>query len=256
MIDSHAHLNHPDLETDLEEVLERAAAAGLQQMLVPGYDLSSSRRAVELAEDYPQILAAVGVHPHDAAALNESALEELRRLASSPRVAAIGEIGLDFYRDLSPREIQLTAFAMQLRLARELNLPVIIHQREAEQAAREVFLAEKSADLGGVWHCFSGSEELVDFVIEQDFYIGIGGSVTFPNARGLAAIVSKLPLEHLLLETDCPYLSPHPHRGQRNEPARLPIIARKIAELTGEPVERISQQTTANFERTFTKEAK
>ncbi len=256
MIDSHAHLNHQDFAADLAAVLERTAAAGVETVLVPGYDLPSSRRAVALAEQHPQVFAAVGVHPHDAKTLDDSALHELTVLAKHPRVVAIGEIGLDFYRDLSPREVQKDAFARQIQLAREVGLPIIIHQREAEQQAREVFLAENAGEpwpgrLGGVWHCFSGGEELAAFAVQQGFCLGLAGPVTFPNSRKLADIAASLPAENLLLETDCPYLSPSPHRGRRNEPAHLPLIAQRLADLRGEGIVRAVQQTTENFHRVF-----
>lgn len=251
MFDSHCHLNHEDFLPDLEAVLARAAAAGVELMLVPGYDLPSSRRAVALADRYPQLLAAVGVHPHDAASLDSAALVELRELARHPRVVAIGEIGLDFYRDLSPRAEQLRAFAEQIRLAREMSKPIIIHQREAEAFARDLFLAERGGELGGVWHCFSGSRELAELAVEQGFALGLAGPVTFPNARGLAALAAEVPAENLLIETDAPYLSPHPHRGRRNEPARLPLIAGRLAELRHQPLEDLVRATTDNFQRIF-----
>jgi TatD DNase family protein len=254
MTDSHVHLNHPHLESDLEGVLRRAKSAGVEMMLVPGYDLPSSRRAVALAEKYPQIFAAVGIHPHDAANLNDEAFEELKCLAKSPRVAAIGEIGLDFYRDLSPREVQMAAFARQIHLAREAGLPIIIHQREAAQETRKVFQQEDAGKLGGVWHCFSGGVELAEFVVQQGFAIGIAGPVTFQNARGLAELAAGLPLESLLIETDAPYLSPHPHRGERNEPSRLPLIAKRIAGLHRQPLQVIVQATAENFRRLFSKD--
>ena len=251
MFDSHAHLNHEDFLPDLEAVLARAAAAGVELMLVPGYDLPSSRRAVALADCHPQLLAAVGVHPHDATSLDSAALAELRELAGHPRVVAIGEIGLDFYRDLSPRAEQLRAFAEQIRLAREMSKPIIVHQREAEAFAREIFLAERAGELGGVWHCFSGSRELVELAVEQGFALGLAGPITFPNARGLVALAADLPAENLLIETDSPYLSPHPHRGRRNEPARLPLIAGRLAELRHQPLEDLVRATTDNFQRIF-----
>lgn len=251
MFDSHAHLNHEDFLPDLEAVLARAAAVGVELMLVPGYDLPSSRRAVALADRHPQLLAAVGVHPHDAATLDSAALAELRELAGHPRVVAIGEIGLDFYRDLSPRAEQLRAFAEQIRLAREMSKPIIIHQREAEAFAREIFLAERAGELGGVWHCFSGSRELVELAVEQGFALGLAGPITFPNARGLAALAAEVPAENLLIETDSPYLSPHPHRGRRNEPARLPLIAGRLAELRHQPLDDLVRVTTDNFQRIF-----
>jgi len=233
--------------------MQRALSAGVEMMLVPGYDLPSSRTGVALAEKYPQVLAAVGVHPHDASTLNEPALEELKRLAAHPRVVAIGEIGLDFHRDLSPRPLQIEAFARQIRLAREAGLPIIIHQREAGWIAQELFLAERAGELGGVWHCFSGDEELADLAVAQGFCIGIAGPVTYQNASKLAALAARVPAENLLIETDAPYLTPHPHRGQRNEPSRLPLIAARLAEVRNEPIEAVIQATSDNFRRLFTR---
>jgi TatD DNase family protein len=220
-------------------------------MLVPGFDLVSSRKAVALAEAHPQILAAVGIHPHDAKFVDDAALAELKQLAQHPKVVAIGEIGLDFYRDKSPRPVQREAFARQIRLARELGKPIIIHQREAEAEAREIFLAEKAGELGGVWHCFSGGLELMAFVVEQGFCLGIAGPVTFPKAHQLAAVAAQVPADNLLIETDCPYLSPHPYRGKVNEPSRLPLIAQKVADLRTEKLEDIVEITAGNFLRLF-----
>jgi TatD DNase family protein len=251
LIDSHAHLNHEDLLADLPGVLARAAEAGVETMLVPGFDLISSRKAVELAEVHPQILAAVGIHPHDAQFVDDAVMTELRQLAQHPKVVAIGEIGLDFYRDKSPHPAQQEAFARQIRLARELGKPIIIHQREAAAETKEIFLTEKAGELGGVWHCFSGGLELMAFVVEQGFCLGIAGPVTFPKAHQLAAVAAQVPADNLLIETDCPYLSPHPHRGQVNEPSRLPLIAQKVADLRVEKLEDMVAQTIANFQRLF-----
>jgi len=253
MIDSHAHLNHEDLLADLPGVLARAAEAGVETMLVPGYDLASSRKAVELAAAHPQLLAAVGIHPHDAQFVDDAVITELTQLAQHPKVVAIGEIGLDFYRDKSPRPAQQETFARQIRLARELGKPIIIHQREAEAETKEIFLAEKAEELGGVWHCFSGGLELMAFVVYQNFCLGIAGPVTFPKAHQLAAVAAQVPANNLLIETDCPYLSPHPYRGQVNEPSRLPLIAQRVAELRNQSSEELEKITRENFQRIFTK---
>jgi TatD DNase family protein len=251
MTDSHTHLNHPELLSDLVEVLTRAEAAGVVQMLVPGYDLASSRKAVELAEQFPSLWASVGVHPHDAKDLDEAGLDELRALAASPRVVAIGEIGLDFYYDNSPRPVQKDAFARQIALAHELHLPIIIHQRDAETEAMEIFASENAGKLGGVWHCFSGSQNLVEFALEHDFFIGIAGPVTFKKAMALQELAAQLPAKNLLLETDAPYLTPTPYRGKRNEPAYVALVAKKIAEVRGVSLADIEAVTTANFARLF-----
>jgi len=253
MIDSHCHLNHPRLDQDLDIVIEAAIKAGVSGMLVPGFDLESSRRAVELADRYPRLVAAVGIHPHDAKTADREALAELRALAAHDKVVAIGEIGLDFYRELSPRELQNQAFAAQIQLAGELGLPIIIHHRDAGDSTSEVFRRENAAALGGVWHCFSGDQALANFVVSSGFMLGIAGPVTFKNSRGLAELVPHIPPGNLLIETDAPYLAPHPHRGERNCPAFLPLIANKVAQIRQESIGELSENTTANFERVFGK---
>ncbi|HIC92753.1 MAG TPA: TatD family deoxyribonuclease, partial [Anaerolineae bacterium] len=209
LTDTHAHLDFPQFDGDREEVIERALAAGVRRIINVGADLASSRRAVALAEAHPPIYAAVGVHPHDAKTLTDEALAELLGLARHPKVVAIGEIGLDFYRDLSPREAQRQAFERQLALARELGLPVIVHDRNAHAEVMDVL---RRRGLRGVLHCFSGDLEMARQAIEMGFYISVAGPATFKNAKRLPEIVRQLPLERLLIETDCPYLAPHPHR--------------------------------------------
>jgi TatD DNase family protein len=252
LIDSHCHLDFPQFDADRDEVLARSAAAGVTALVNPGADLESSRRAVALAERYTAIYAAVGVHPHDAATLDGPALVELRQLAAHPKVVAIGEIGLDYYRDLSPRDRQRAAFEAQLALAAELDLPVIVHQREA---AADVLAALRAWAGGGhpgcVLHAFGGEEATADEAVAQGFYLGIGGPLTYQNARRLPEIVPHLPLERLLLETDAPYLPPHPYRGQRNEPAYLALVAHRLAELRGLPLETLTSQVTENTGRAF-----
>ncbi|MEA3460062.1 MAG: TatD family hydrolase [Chloroflexota bacterium] len=249
LIDTHVHLDFPQFEGDREEVIERALAAGVWRIINVGTDLASSRRAVALAEAHPQIYAAVGVHPHDAKTLTDKALTELRELARHPRVVAIGEIGLDFYRDLSPRDIQREALEQQLALAQELGKPVVIHDREAHAEVMEIL--RRRQGLRGVLHCFSGSLEMAREAIELGFHISVAGPVTFENARRLLEIVRQLPLERLLIETDCPYLAPHPHRGRRNEPAYVRLVAQRIATLKEVPLETVAHTTTDNARALF-----
>lgn len=235
LVDTHAHLDL--LEGDLAEALERAKAAGVTGVVTIGIDVPSSRRAVELAHAFPQVRAVVGMHPHDAVDLDGAALRELRRLAGDTRVVGIGETGLDFYRNLSPRNEQERAFRSLLDLARELSLPVVVHDREAHADAMRIL--EEYAPFDGllVMHCFSGDLEMARAVMDMGGYVSVAGPVTFHNARKLQDIVRQLPLERLLIETDCPFLSPHPYRGRPNTPERLVLIAEKVAELKGIGVE-------------------
>jgi len=248
LTDTHAHLDFPQFDGDREEVIERALAAGVRRIINVGADLASSRRAVALAEAHPPIYAAVGVHPHDAKTLTDEALAELLGLARHPKVVAIGEIGLDFYRDLSPREAQRQAFERQLALARELGLPVIVHDRNAHAEVMDVL---RRRGLRGVLHCFSGDPEMARQAIEMGFYISVAGPATFKNAKRLPEIVRQLPLERLLIETDCPYLAPHPHRGRRNEPAYVRLVAEAVADIKGLPLEEVARVTTANARALF-----
>jgi len=252
LVDTHCHLDFPQFDADRAAVWERAGAAGVIVLIDPGTDLPSSRRAISLAEQHQGIYAAVGVHPHDAASLDEPALAELRRLAAHPKVVAIGEIGLDYARDLSPRDRQRAAFEAQLGLAAELSLPVIVHQREA---AADVLAALRGwagqPEPGGVLHAFSGDLDMARQAVDWGFYIGIAGPLTFTNARQLPEIAGWAPAGRLLLETDAPYLTPHPHRGQRNEPAYLRLTAQRLAELRRISPDELARQVTDNARRLF-----
>ena len=258
LIDSHAHLDFPQFDADRSNVIDRAGAAGVQAIVNVGADLASSRRAVALAAKHDSIYAAVGMHPHDAKKLDGAALAELRELAQQPKVVAVGEIGLDFYRDLSPRDVQRRAFQAQLAWATRVGKPVIIHDREAHDEIMQI-LSNWAADLKGtqlagrlgVLHTFSGDLSMAERAMDMGFYISISGPVTYKNARQLADLVRTLPLERLLVETDCPYLTPHPHRGKRNEPAYVRLVAERIAALRGIPLEDVAVATTANARRLF-----
>ncbi|RLC60971.1 MAG: hydrolase TatD [Chloroflexota bacterium] len=248
LIDSHAHLNFPQFDADREAVIARARKAGLVAILNVGTDLASSRAAVKLAEKYDFLYAAVGVHPHDARTLTPTVLDELRRLARHPKVVAIGEIGLDYYRDLSPRPMQQWAFADQLALAAELGLPVVVHSREAHD---DVLATLQGWDGVGVLHSYSAGPERLEEVLELGFYIGISGPVTFPKANRLRAVAATVPLERLLVETDCPYLTPVPHRGRRNEPAYVQYVVEAVARARETSPKAVARATADNARRLF-----
>ncbi len=237
LIDTHAHLDL--LEGDVAQVLERAQAAGVTGVVTIGIDVASSRRAVELAHAFPGVRAVVGMHPHDASDLDDAALGELRRLAADPRVVGIGETGLDFYRNLSPRPAQERAFRSLLELARESALPVVVHDREAHADTLRILGEYAPFDGRLIMHCFSGDLDMARAVLDMGGYVSVAGPVTFNNARKLQDIVRELPLERMLIETDCPFLSPHPYRGKPNSPERLVLIAEKVAELKGISVEEL-----------------
>lgn len=231
-------------------MIERAFAAGLKAIVSVGYDLSASREATKIANDHEGIYAVVGIHPHNAKAMSTSTLDSLRELAQAPRVVAIGEIGLDYYRDLSPRARQKEAFEQQIRLAKELQLPIVVHDREAHYDVLEV-LREFGKDVKGILHCFSGDLNMVEEVIEMGYLISIAGPVTFPNARKLHQLVQHLPEESIVLETDCPFLSPQSRRGERNEPMYVLETAHKVAELKGIQVDELAELTSQNARRIF-----
>jgi len=248
LIDSHAHLDSQKFDGDREAVIERAREAGLVAILNVGGDLASSRAAVALAERYDFIYAAVGVHPHDARTVAPGVLDELRALSRHPKVVAIGEIGLDYYRDLSPRPVQRRAFAEQLALAAELGLPVVVHSREALD---DVLAALQGWKGTGVLHSYSGGPERLEEVLELGFSIGISGPVTFPKAEPLRAVAAAVPLERLLVETDCPYLTPVPYRGRRNEPAYVRYVAQAVARARRMEAEPLARAAADNARRLF-----
>ncbi len=240
----------PVFDADREAVLDRAREAGVGRIMVPGVDLPSSRRAVKLAEAHPEVFAAVGFHPHDADKLGEKELKELRELAAHPKVKAIGEIGLDYYRDHSPRNVQRAAFRQQLDLAAELDLPVIIHNREA-YADVMAALSEWNGKRRGVLHSYSGDRTQMSAALELGFFLGLTGPITFPKADEMRAVAASAPLDKLLIETDAPYLTPSPHRGRRNEPAYVRYVAQKLADARGENLDTVITQTCANAAMLF-----
>jgi len=249
LIDSHAHLEMKEFDADRKEVIERAKLAGVDCIVTVGTNLPLSRKALSIARQYDNIFATVGIHPHDVARAGEKTFDELKALAQDPKIVAYGEIGLDYFRNLSPREKQVEMFARQLELAYELKLPVIIHDRDAhEQTLRMV---KESKIRNGVFHCFSGDWPMAKQCLDLGFYISIPGVVTFDKSQKLHEVVSQAPLEWLLLETDCPYLTPVPHRGKRNEPAFIVHTAQKVAQLKGLDLDEVAQAASQNTRRLF-----
>jgi TatD DNase family protein len=251
-IDSHAHIDGREFDADRDAVIERAHAAGVSAILNVGTGDPHSgalERAVELGQRHENIYTALGTHPHDARLYDESAEEKIRNLIQSERVIAWGEIGLDFHYDNSPHDVQLEVFKRQLRAARECDLPVVIHTREAESETIEILKSEY--DGRGIFHCFSGSLELAQNALELDFMISFSGIVTFKKAEELREVAKQVPLDRLLIETDCPYLAPIPYRGKRNEPAYVVEVARCLAGIHDISIERMAQQTSDNFRRFF-----
>jgi TatD DNase family protein len=253
LIDSHCHLIYEAFADDLPAVLARAVEAGVTRFINPATNLNDSRQIVTMSQQIPGLFACVGIHPNDAAAFDDDALAELRDLAARPNVVAVGEIGLDYYWDSAPRPVQVRVFERQLALAAEVGQPVIIHQRDA---AADTMAILRQWGAGGrhpglVLHSFSGDVAMAAEAIELGFYLGISGPVTFKNARHLPEVVIATPAERLLVETDSPYLSPHPFRGKRNEPARVQLIAQRLTELKGLPFAEMSRRLTANTVRLF-----
>jgi TatD DNase family protein len=251
LIDTHAHLDDQKFDDDRAEVIKRAEEAGVAKIINIGYDLPSSRRVVDMLSAWPGFYAAVGVHPHDAATYNPGVESEIRRLASRPGVVAVGEIGLDYYRNLSPAEVQRRVFRRQIGLAREVGLPIVVHEREACADTLRILAEEKAAEIGGVMHCFSGSRETAKICLDMGFYISFAGPVTFKNARRLQEVAGEVPLDRLLVETDCPYLTPEPWRGKRNEPAYVKYVAQRIAAIRGLELEDLAQAVCASACRLF-----
>jgi len=250
LVDTHAHLQWASFDRDREEVVDRARRVDVKHIVNVGFDLDGSRKAIELAEKHHGVYATVGVHPHNASQLNEVVLDRLARFSEDPKVVAIGEIGLDYYRNLSPRDAQKKAFEAQLFLAEKLGLPVAIHDREAHADVLKM-LSRFKGKTKGVMHCFSGSREMAEQCVKFGFYISFAGPVTFPNSRKLQQIVKEIDLDKILLETDSPWLAPQNVRGKRNEPAYLPFIAEKIADLKGISIDVLAEATTRNAKEIF-----
>lgn len=247
LIDTHAHLDSHKFDGDREAVIERAKAAGIDAIMNIGFNRETIPTTMELVERYPYIYAAVGWHPTDAIEMKlEEDLAWIERLCAHPKVLAIGEIGLDYYWDTSPKEIQHTVFREQIRLARRLRKPIVIHNRDAHEDVVRILREEKAGEVGGIMHCFSGSWETAKLCLDLNFHISFGGPVTFKNARVPKEVLAKVPDDRILLETDCPYLAPEPYRGKRNESAYVEFVAKAAAEIKGIPVEEIARITSRN----------
>ena len=247
--DSHSHMDDRRFDGDREEIINDLLNLDVGLLMNVGCDLESSERSVALAEQYPFIYAAVGSHPDDADHVNGKLLDRYRRLAEHEKVRAIGEIGLDYHYEDVPRAQQIIAFEQQLELAEALKLPVIVHEREAHGDAMEI--VKRHPDARGVFHCFSGSKELALWLVERGWYIGFTGVVTFKNARRAVEAVQALPIERILIETDCPYMAPEPYRGRRNDSRYVPLVAAKIAEIKGISPEEAGNITAENAKRLF-----
>jgi TatD DNase family protein len=247
MIDSHVHLNMSDYRDDLDQVVERAKLAGVATMMNIGFDLDSSKATVALTEKYPSIRGAVGVHPHDARTYNDRVEAELSKMLDNPKIHALGEIGLDYYRDLSPRDTQKSVFKRQLALARGKGKPIVIHCRDAFDDVMAILSSEETR-YDGVFHAFSGDAAMARDVLSLGFHIGVGGVVTFKNAR-LREVVTEIPIDAIVLETDCPYLAPVPFRGKRNEPAYLRLVVDAVSAATGMTADKVVEKTNENFAR-------
>jgi TatD DNase family protein len=244
-------MNLPVFGIEPGEAALRAAHAGVREVINVGTDLESSRRAIALAEEHAGLYATVGVHPHDAAGCDDNTVAELRELCAHPKVVAVGEIGLDFYRNLSPQETQIDVFERLIELAREVSLPIVVHDREAHEEVLAMLEVEEAGEMGGVLHCYSAGLDLLERTLALGFHIGVDGPVTYTNAGALRKVVAAAPLDRLLLETDCPYLAPKGRDCDRNEPAFIPDIGRKVAEVRGISVGEVAQATTANARRLF-----
>lgn len=250
LFDTHAHLDARQFDDDREELLQRLPQAGIQLVMNPGCDVPSSHQACTLAREYPWIYAAVGSHPDAADRIGPDVLETYRTLArENPKVKAIGEIGLDYHYEDIPRKQQIICFREQMALARALDLPVIVHEREAHEDALKIL--EDFPDVTGVFHCYSGSAEMAKLLVSRGWYIGFTGVITFKNARKLVETALAIPLERMVIETDCPYMSPEPFRGRRNDPGYISRMAEKLAELRGVPAEEMAAITFENGKRLY-----
>lgn len=253
LIDSHAHIQGKEYIGETAAVVDRAREAGVEQIIVVGGagDMSSNAAAVTLAESSADLHATVGMHPHDAKDVGEEELRKLKQLAAHPKVVAVGETGLDYFYDHSPREVQRRVFAQFIRLATDTRLPLVVHERDASSETIEILRREGAGRIEGVIHCFTGNYEAARAYLDLGFYLSFTGIITFKNAEALREVVRKLPLDRIFVETDSPYLTPVPHRGKRNEPAYVRFVAETIAKLKQHDLEKVAQVTTKNVKDLF-----
>lgn len=251
LIDTHVHLNADQYDDDLQEVIDRALSEGIDRMFVVGFDTKTIEKTMKLIDQYDFIYGIIGWHPVDAIDCTDERLEWIESLSKHPKIIGIGEMGLDYHWDKSPKDIQKDVFRKQIALAKRVQLPIIIHNREATQDCVDILKEENASEVGGIMHSFSGSNEIADEILKMNFYVSLGGPVTFKNAKQPKEVAKHVPLDRLLVETDAPFLSPHPYRGERNEPARVKLVAEQIAELRGLTYEEVCEATTENAERLF-----
>ncbi|TDL94229.1 TatD family deoxyribonuclease [Macrococcus brunensis] len=251
LIDTHVHLNADQYDEDLQQVIDRALEARIDRMIVVGFDEKTIKRTMELIEQYDFVYGVIGWHPVDAIDFTDDYYDWIKELATHDKIVAIGEMGLDYHWDKSPKDVQKEVFRRQIALAKELKKPIVIHNREATQDVVDILKEENAAEVGGVMHSFSGSTEICDEILKLNFIISLGGPVTFKNARQPKEVAQHVPLDKLIVETDAPYLTPHPYRGKRNEPAYVKLVAEQIAELRGISYEALAEATTQNAERLF-----
>ncbi len=251
LFDTHVHLNAEQFDSDLNEVIGRAKESGVEKMVVVGFDRPTIKKAMELVEEYDFLYASVGWHPVDAIDMTDEDLVWIEELSAHPKVVALGEMGLDYHWDKSPKDVQKEVFRKQIRLARKVQLPIVIHNRDATADIVEILKEENAQEVGGIMHCFSGSAETAMECVELNFYISLGGPVTFKNAKKPKEVANVVPIEKLLVETDCPYLAPHPYRGKRNEPAYVRLVAEEIASIKEISIEEVEKITTENALRVF-----
>ncbi|MCQ6563740.1 TatD family hydrolase [Paenibacillus mendelii] len=251
LIDTHTHLDSYKFDEDRTEVIERARAAGIEKLINIGFNRETIPTTMELAERYDFIYAVVGWHPVDSIDMLPEDLDWIASLCEHKKVVAIGEIGLDYHWDTSPKDVQQRVFRQQIELAKQKKLPIVIHNRDAHEDVVRILKEEGAAEVGGVMHCYSGSWETAKQCLDMNFYISFGGPVTFQNARVPKEVLARVPLDRLLIETDSPYLAPHPYRGKRNESAYVRLVAEAAAEITGKSLEEISKITTENALRCF-----
>ncbi|KNY29184.1 TatD family hydrolase [Pseudobacteroides cellulosolvens] len=251
LFDTHAHFNDKRFKDDRDEAIKKAYESGVSYILNVSYNIPSLEQSISLSRKYSYIYAAVGIHPHYSKEMNDEVLEKVRSLAKNNKVVGIGEIGLDYYRDLSPREVQKDCFVRQIDLAKEIKLPIIVHIRDANEDALKVLKDENAREVGGIIHSFSGDINMAREVMENNFYISVGGPVTYRNAGKLIDVVKYVPLDRLLIETDCPYLTPEPFRGNRNDSSLVRLVAEKIAEIKDKTFDEIAEITTNNAKRLF-----
>ncbi|TVY06814.1 TatD family hydrolase [Paenibacillus cremeus] len=246
LIDTHAHLNAPQFDEDRQEVIERALQNGIRRIVNVGFNRETIPSSIALAEQYDFIYSTVGWHPTDAIDMKPEDLQWIESLCQHEKVVAIGEIGLDYYWDTSPKEVQDRVFRDQIRLARKVGMPIVIHNRDAHHDVVQTLREERAAEVGGVMHCYSGSWETAKLCLDMNFYISFGGPVTFKNAKQPKEVLEKVPLDRLLFETDAPYLAPHPYRGKRNESSYVRLVAEIAAEIKGISLEELAEITTHN----------